>query len=1448
LTVGLRRKTARFSLAIAAALALMTGPRGAQAGITARYVRVENPTGFVMEWQEIEVLSGGRNVVLKHPELFSGTVVEGHDPKLREGVGMTDGKKDTHLRGGGFLAATDPVTHIAGIDPWFEIDLGQAIEIDQIVLYGSRYPERLFMDKGHRLVSVLDATRHVVWAAKWNYYDKRRYPEGIFAFALAPVNNPAIGRLIAKNTGDWVAMGWLLDATELDSAPDSALRLQRFAARNDPANLERLARKLFSLLADDVPKLAGARQLFAAGKYAESLDAWKKFWFAKMQRVNLHAAIHDDFFTYATHGEDLLRGISVTIGNTSARANRFTPGAIHWIDVPDPTKDNSAFRNALTDCEQKAQVGRVTRPLLQAYGRQADPQYIGRWCEMMDDWSLNFFEDAARTPYEVEMLFTFAPCIQWQILMENLADLAAEHPQFIDQLSSATLARVQLICLEKYSTAWWRQARETVFNHETGGITAWGTVQPYIDEFYPGRRCRQEWQQQFERWMTLGTEPDGSMTEIGDEGHMAMPTQLGFPLARLELAPVKPDWYTPGWRNRALQWFDGGYKYIFRHLSPGGYEHRFAVGYRPDRWSSLTKPYSGNQPQNPPMLDRGGVIFAIPEIRRILDALGHISAGGVGPVDPLRRPLLNAQREAHDAILALLGNDRPGMPHINSDWMPYTGAYYFRSGWEDNAAFLAMMACGSHGGSQPTQWPYGMFYHYDYNYPLLRANPTLIDGLPPNQLFGRRTFEPGTKTIALTNAEEKPAPHRWHSSERFAFGEAIYHGAYQRLPAMKGDWDYHLEQLPAGKALENVRTARQILQLRASRLFIVTEAIRFNAAAEQRQTHQLSLPLKLSLSTREKGASKPFSPEQLQIDAAGHRLRTDNPDGPSVTLYQFAGFPLQYRRGSPAKVDAKSYSARLTSNVGIADQDVFADFQGAGELVLVNLVSSRQQGAEDRVASVEPLNRGPTVAGFHAKLLSGGEIWYQAAASGSAELLCGPIEATAQALLVATQAAPSEFTGILLGSKSLSMDGKPLPITDPDCEFTVSPAAPYRIATTPIYTPVDPVRFLPNINTFIDSQVVAMTSDTPNVEIRYTTDGTQPGPASQLYTGPVTIRQDTEFAARAYRLGPDGKPLAADEFEINGTRFSLPTYGWFYKKAYLPAANVSEYELQPGLNYDFLQAPWHRLYASAHWLPAAGGGTAQREMDLSKVATNAPYGMRYQGYLRIPADGLYTFHAPHELMYMDNAASYDLRLYIDGREWYLTQWWHGHGTWSVPLRQGFHTFQVDFADARSTPWRKSGIWRYYPRAWVIFQGPPSDILLSGPGLERVRIPAEWFFRKPIQRTYPDERVLVDSQSELHCAVDGVVSAPLSGVDAICFQTVGEAQEIFAGLVFVKVDGTQQPFSSLVRDCQVTSAGGLLTLRLHGSFDRLTGTLRPGERATIVFQNTMVAGSASSKTD
>jgi hypothetical protein len=1007
-----------------------------------------------------------------------------------------------------------------------------------------------------------------------------------------------------------------------------------------------------------------------------------------------------------------------------------------WIDLPAAGGSADALSNALTDCEQKAQVGRVSRPLLDAYGARPDPAYIRRWAEIMDDWCLNFFADAAATPYEVEMLFTFNPANHWGRMMEDLSDLAVAHPALVEQVPAATLARIQLLCLEKYSTAWWRQARSTVFNHQAGGIVAWDHVWPYIDEFLPARRARREWQQQFERWMTLGTEPDGSMTEIGDDGHMIMPMQLGVTLYRLEHAVPREAFYTPGWRNRAMEWYDNTFKYFFRHLAPGGYEHRFGVAYRPERLTSQVEPLAAGRPKSQVQLDRGPVVWAIPEVRRVLDAVGHVSSGLTEPEDPIRRPIVQAQRKAREAVQGILRDEKPGMPRLCSDWMPYTGAYYFRGGWDDRDAFLAMMACGSHGGSQPTQWPYGMYDFYDWDYPLLRSQPIQIDGMFPNQLFGRHTFEPGTKTIALANAERTPAPFRWRSSGRFDLGEAVYRGAYQKLPTFKGQWDYTLAQVPPGKAIEEVQTTRQVLHLRGERLFVVTESVRFTRGEDVGAEHQFSIPYRLALSTREKDASRPFGPQQLQFettDSGTSCVRSDNPDGPSVSLYQVASVPIRYRRGPEAKPDFRFYSARLTGQVGIAEQEVFAEFAapGGAPLTLVSVIASSPPGGQDRIAGIEPHSSGPGAVGFRATLKWGDQIAYQAAPAGRpARLDCGQAVADAEALLVMVPKTGGDLNGIVLGGKSLLLRGRNVPKAVGDFEYH----APWggdgtgKVTTTPIYMPIDPVAFLPDRNAFTDTQAVEMASRTSGVEIRYTTDGTQPTRASKLYSGPVTIAETTEFAARAYRLGPDGRAMEAEEFEINGTHFSQPTYGWFRKTPLLPAVQADETALQPGLNYEYLQGPWWRLYAAWHWLAAERFGVAEREMDLSAVSTNDTYGMRYKGYIRVPQDGVYTFHAPHELAYMDEEPGYDLRVYVDGQEWYLTQWWHGHGTWSVALRKGLHAFQVDFADARTTPWRKSGMWRYYPRPWVIHQGKPGDILLSGPGLEKARIPKEWLCR------------------------------------------------------------------------------------------------------------------------
>ena len=1417
-----RLRHARLSVSC---LTLLIHTPALWAAATGRYVRVDDPTGWQMAWSEIEVYSGGENVLFHHPEMLSGTIWPDHKMKTQDGRTLTDGDKDYKKNGASFQARLDVFNEPHAMNPWLEVDLGKPIAIEKIMLYGAQFPGRFYLDKGNRVVTVLDNERKVVWAGKFNYFTSEKVP----VFSLEPAageKNPAVGMAIPDQAANWAPMGWALDADLIPALPDAERRMKHFAARNSPAEIEKLARRFFAVLDEKTPGLEEAFQLYGNGKYDEALNAWKIYWFAKMKRVNLHWALLGDYWTYPTHGDDLVNGLAVTIADVSARAIRITPGQIHWIDLPDPS--NPEFRNALVDCQRKAEVNKVPRALIDAYKNKPDAKYMRCWAEITDDWSLNYFEDAAKSPYEVENLFTFAPALSWQRMMEDLSDLAVAYPEAIDAIPASTLARAQLICIEKYTTAWFRQTRETVFNHLNGGLCAYDPICYYIDEFHSGQQTRQEWKRAVERFITLGTERDGSLTEIGDEGHQEIPVQDGANITYFEQA--RPVWYTPGWRNAIMEWYDNLFKYMFRHLGPGGYEHRYAVDYRPMRWTSTHKQYNLDRPQLPALPDRDAAILGIPEVRRMLDAWGHISTEIAKPKDPIWKDLVEAQQKTHDQVAAFLGNEKPGLPHINSDWMPYTGAYYFRGGWQNDDPFLAMMACGSHGGSQAPQWDYSMIYHYDYNYPLIAAKPVNVDGLQPQQLFGRMNcFQPGTKTMCLTNADEKPAAHRWLSDERFDFGEALYHGGYQNYPGFQGS-EIQPEQKPPGPSVADVDSLRQIVQVRGSRLFIVTDAIQTPGDT----VHEFSIPFKVSLSAKQKDASKPFSIDQLQLDEKTGRMASDNLDGPSMTLYQFADQPIQYQMGAAAKADNKHYSRRLTSNIGIADQPVVAKFKG-NKLAAVSVISSHRQGDPERIVSIEALKKGGNV-GFYAKLKDGGEMWYQSAGMGSNALACGPAQATGQALLVVKE--KEALSGLLLGGKNLALNGKPVEINTniPDFEFVTTGA---NTIITGIHTPIDPVSFLPNRNTFIVTETVEMVSKTPNIEIRYTTDGTPPVLSSTLYSGPVKITESTEFAARAYRLGVNGKPLPADEFEINGTKFSAPGYGWFYKKPAKPALKVMENELQTGLNYDYLQAPWWTLYASAHWLPASGGGVAGREMDLSKVSINNNYyGMRYNGYVKVPQDGLYTFQAPHEFCYMDNAPSYDLRVYIDGEEWYLTQWWHGHGTWTVPLAKGFHAFNVDFSDARTTPWRRSGVWNYFPKPWAVYKGNPTDILVTGPGLEKTRIPKEWFYSKPEKRTFPDERVLMDSLTNLNCAFDGAVDAPLQGVNEICFKTSGIPEQSFGGLSFVKADGSKHAFAEVAREMAAKQNEGGVFLNLNGAFERLAGSVTVGakEGVTVVFYN------------
>ena len=143
-------------------------------------------------------------------------------------------------------------------------------------------------------------------------------------------------------------------------------------------------------------------------------------------------------------------------------------------------------------------------------------------------------------------------------------------------------------------------------------------------------------------------------------------------------------------------------------------------------------------------------------------------------------------------------------------------------------------------------------------------------------------------------------------------------------------------------------------------------------------------------------------------------------------------------------------------------------------------------------------------------------------------------------------------------------------------------------------------------NVFVDKGEFKVDCILPQVEIRYTVDGTEPSRESALYTAPVSVTENTEFKFRAFR--PDG------------TYDKLYTAS-FVKEAVRPALKVTE-NLKPGLNvtlYDFSGNKCADIASSKLVKNYVSERIAYPEGKTGNLA------MAYNGYLEIPSDGVYTF-------------------------------------------------------------------------------------------------------------------------------------------------------------------------------------------------------------------------------
>lgn len=625
-------------------------------------------------------------------------------------------------------------------------------------------------------------------------------------------------------------------------------------------------------------------------------------------------------------------------------------------------------------------------------------------------------------------------------------------------------------------------------------------------------------------------------------------------------------------------------------------------------------------------------------------------------------------------LSAILGDGSAGAPGFTSDCFPYGGYYMIRTGWGPQDQWMYM----------PSTRPVGSVTHGNCNNFHLAAfgqnlligqtgSPVTVDGCSQidcgtyanyPEKYRRMRFEPLYGKSNGAAAYDTVLKRRWHTSEYFDLCEGTYDGPFAR--------NGHGPDKP-GAFIDDVTHSRQILFARKIGAWVVIDRLK----SPTDHTYQLHWPL---FSPRKIGGKDwpGFADKQIAVDEKAQAIRTHNEATANLSIYHFSPTPL--------KVRGKD-----------------CELAGPGEHTIVSLLYPRKT-AEIDLKDVKPLDGEAGRAGFTATTADGTRLTCSVAAK---------LEAGGGEVSLTTVSPGGEGRGIEL--RYAPKAGGPATAADVrDFEsdvFDGGSAAPRR-PRIPIRTPMDGPEILPQADRFADELQVSMSHGEKDTVIRYTLDGSEPGGSSPLYEKPVTLRGTTVVKARAFRKGLAVVPPTSDCTGASAVTRAL------YEKA--PAREPAKVgKVSAGLAYACYEGEdaWPISALNLAALAPAASGTTPLLFDTPGKNGQFGYAFVYTGYLDIPRDGVYSFHAPKEFIYPPIDAGYDLRVFLDNEEWYPATRRHNWGAWSVPLKAGKHSLRVVFIDQRNSRMHSEEFDEDY--RWT---GEKPQLTISGPGLERQPIP------------------------------------------------------------------------------------------------------------------------------
>jgi hypothetical protein len=227
-----------------------------------------------------------------------------------------------------------------------------------------------------------------------------------------------------------------------------------------------------------------------------------------------------------------------------------------------------------------------------------------------------------------------------------------------------------------------------------------------------------------------------------------------------------------------------------------------------------------------------------------------------------------------------------------------------------------------------------------------------------------------------------------------------------------------------------------------------------------------------------------------------------------------------------------------------------------------------------------------------------------------------------------------------------------------------------------------PPRFVADQTQFVGPSFAVELAARAGASIRYTLDGSGPGPNSPVYEEPLTISGETTVMACAF--WPDGI----------SSLFESRTF-----KPVVPAPPSAKALVKKGLAYEYFVGSFEKLPDFAA-LKAARSGTAARP-DLAATGDKEDFALKFKGYIHAPATGVYVFYVSSD----DGS-----KLSVAGKEIIVNDGVHGMAEEKseIALEVGWHPFELVYFQGRG--------------------GLGLEVSWRGPGFEKTPIPAGAFGR------------------------------------------------------------------------------------------------------------------------